>query len=820
MTRFIEILWFIGLLAGPGSTALAQAPAEKLLLTGSGSTALAQTPSEKLLISDSILHIKWHAKWIEAPGQPANGYGIYHFRKMIDLHSKPATFIVHVSGDNRYKLYVNGDLVALGPARGDLFHWYYETVDLAPFLKAGSNQLAAVVWNDGEWKPQAQLTYRTAFILAGNSAAERIADTGPGWKAIADSAYTAFTPRVTGYYYLTGPGEKINYHRYPENWEGLSFNDQTWRAAKPVFEGSPKGSFDWSDGWMLLPAMIPAPELRVQRLQRIRIATGMPMPAYDAAKPFRIMVPAHSHIKFLIDQGFLTNAYPVLKFSAGAGAGLSLAYAEALYIKDIKDPQSNVKANRNQVENMRFSGKTDSLVADGKEHSFSPLWYRTYRFLKLEVQTGNEALEIEDCYGLFTGYPFILNAAFQTGDSVLTRIFQTGWHTARSCAVETYMDCPYYEELQYAGDTRIQALVSIFNSGDDRLMRQAITQLDYSRIPEGITYSRYPSTHQLIPPFSLWWIGMLHDYYQYRNDPAFIRSMLEGSRQVLKFFEKYQQADGSLKPVPYWNFTDWAVAPGWNSGIAPNDPVLGSAEMDLQLLWACQLAEEMERSLGSKELAMTYAGRVMLLKKTIRAKYWNREQGLFTDLKGRKVFSQHTNSLAILTGVVEGAQARELAGKILKDKHLVQATIYFRYYVNQALVKAGLGNEYLNLLGDWKTQLDHGLSTWAEISDVDHARSDCHAWGASPNIEFIRTVLGIDAATPGFTRIRIEPHLGRLEKASGSMPHPNGLISVNYEKKGSQWFIRITLPQKTRGSLIWKGLRFELDAGKETILKV
>ena len=72
-------------------------------------------------------------------------------------------------------------------------------------------------------------------------------------------------------------------------------------------------------------------------------------------------------------------------------------------------------------------------------------------------------------------------------------MLEIGWRTARLCAVETYMDCPYYEQLQYIGDTRIQALVSLFNSGDDRLAKNAIDQLDQSRLPDGVTLSRYPS---------------------------------------------------------------------------------------------------------------------------------------------------------------------------------------------------------------------------------------------------------------------------------------------------------------------------------------
>jgi hypothetical protein len=95
-------------------------------------------------------------------------------------------------------------------------------------------------------------------------------------------------------------------------------------------------------------------------------------------------------------------------------------------------------------------------------------------------------------YGTFTGYPFQLNAKFDANNDTLNKILEIGWRTARSCAMETYMDCPYYEQLQYIGDSRIQALVTLYNSGDDRLVRNAINQMDHSRIAEGITLSRHP----------------------------------------------------------------------------------------------------------------------------------------------------------------------------------------------------------------------------------------------------------------------------------------------------------------------------------------
>jgi alpha-L-rhamnosidase len=159
----------------------------------------------------------------------------------------------------------------------------------------------------------------------------------------------------------------------------------------------------------------------------------------------------------------------------------------------------------------------------------------------------------------------------------------------------------------------------------------------------------------------------------------------------------------------------------------------------------------------------------------------------------------------------------KLAKKILSDTSLTQATIYFKYYVHQAIAKVGLGDSYLNLLGDWRAQLSNGLTTWAEISDHNNSRSDCHAWGSSPNIEFFRIILGIDSESPGFSKVKIKPHLGSLSQAQGKMPHPNGHIAVNYFQVKGKWKAEITLPEKTLGTFYWKDKTYPLTSGKTTL---
>ncbi|MDP9230407.1 MAG: alpha-rhamnosidase, partial [Bacteroidota bacterium] len=683
-------------------------------------------------INPDILHKKWNAFWIAVPNTPPHDYGVYHFRKFFSLDQKPPQFIIHVSGDNRYKLYVNETLVSFGPARGDIYNWNFETVDIAPYLKQGANVLAAIVWNFGEDRQEAQISWQTAFILQGNSERENIVNTNDSWKCLTDSAYSPMQPKLIYTYYAAGPTEKIDYNHYPSGWMSNTYSDASWQPAQQLFNGLPKGVFFWTLGWMLIPRSIPQMEITEQRLREVRSSSGINTTneflkvnneqqiregwlSINTTNEFlkgnkNFIVPANTKVSILFDQTFLTTAYPVLKFGKGKDAIIDISYAEALYIDEGTKKnwrEQNQKGNRNEVDGKRFVGVKDELISNGSnDQSFISLMWRTYRYLKLDIETKSDPLTVNDLFGLYEGYPFKWNAEFESNDSNLSKILETGWRTARLDAHETYMDCPYYEQLQYVGDTRIQALVSLYNSGDDRLMRNAIEQIHNSLMPEGITLSRYPTAHaQQIPTFSLIWIGMLHDYRMYRGDEDFIRKQMPVARMVLQFFQQYQQKDGTLKNTPYWNFTDWVEDKGWYAGMAPFSNDGTSAALDLQLLMAYQTAASLEKQLGMQSFTDDYLKHAEQLKQTIIKNYWSASRKMFSDTKEKNLFSQHCNTLAILTNIVTSADATLLAEKMLTDTAISKASVYFRYYLHQALAKAGLGNMYLDMLGKWKENL-------------------------------------------------------------------------------------------------------------------
>ncbi|MEP6846435.1 MAG: alpha-L-rhamnosidase N-terminal domain-containing protein [Panacibacter sp.] len=782
--------------------------------------------STKCMVADaqtidaSIIQKQWKATWVDVPGEQANDYGVYLFRKNLDLPDVPASFIIHVSADNRYKLFVNEKLVSLGPARSDLFYWNFETVDISSYLLQGKNTIAAIVWNDGDARPEAQISHRTGFVLQGNTEKEYVLNTNSKWKCVRNNAYQPLTGIGYNTYYVAGPGELVDMNQSVQNWMKNDFDDSNWKNASPIgWSGAtPKGIGDIS-GWMMVPSPLPQMELKMQRLNVLRNATGVNVSSSFPQTKTSFTVVANTHAVLLLDQSFLTNAYPTLIFSKGKDAAIKIAYAEALFENIPKGYGSMPKGNRNEVEGKFFAGRKDSIISNGESNQeFTTLSWRTFRYVQLTIDTKDEPLSIEDFYGTFTGYPFTYNAKLETGKAELDKILEIGWRTARSCAMETYMDCPYYEQLQYIGDSRIQALVSLYNSGDDRLVRNALNQMDHSRIAEGITLSRHPSfSPQEIPTFSLWYIGMLHDYWMYRGDSSYVADKLQGVRNILWFYSKYQQADGTLKNVPYWMFTDWVEhKQGWNNGTAPYGKDGSSSILDLQLLWALQLASEMEMKLGSTANAGVYKNKATQLQNAIRKKYWDAAKNLFADTDDKDLFSQHANALAILTNTITGNGASALANKMLADTSLAPASIYFKYYLHMACTKAGMGNDYLDWLDIWRQNINMGMTTWAEISNISETRSDCHAWGASPNIEFFRTILGIDSDALGFSKIKIEPHLGNLTHINGSIPHPNGTVAASYQLENGKWKIAIQLPQKTTGIFIWKEKQYTLKEGSNT----
>ncbi|MBV9223694.1 MAG: family 78 glycoside hydrolase catalytic domain [Acidobacteriaceae bacterium] len=755
---------------------------------------------------------RWKAQWIASPDAPARDAGVFHFRKTINLPNPPASFVVHVSADNRFILYVNGKQFGAGPASSDLFHWRYETFDLAPLLHAGDNVIGATVWNFGIQTQVAQMSDRTAFILQGDGELEQIANTDTGWQVELENGHhlvpVSFGPALHTYY-AGPPGEVIDGPNFDWNWNTAPQTDSSgkWKVAKVIGAGAPRAIQDAPTAWMLLPDSLPPMETKPVSLGQVVGSSGVSVA--NSQEPFT--VPANSKASVTFDVGTLTTAYPELTMSGSPGSRVRVTYAEALV------DERRQKGNRNEVKGRHIEGVYDEFIADGSSHrSFSPLIWRTWRYLQLDITTGDGPLTVDAMKATFSAYPFREKAAFSSDDPALSKIWEVGWRTARLCAHDTYMDTPYYERLQYVGDTRLQALISYAVAGDDRLARQAIDAIDNSRTPEGITESRFPSSlPQFIPPFSLLWVGMIHDFWMHRPDPDFVRAHLPGTRTVLDWFVSHQRPDGLLGKLPWWDFVDWTK--DFSDGVPPQDRDGGSSVITLQLIEALRNAAELERALGDSVRANRYTEYADKAAHAIYQLCWNNNYGLIADTPGQTHYSQHANALAVWLDVIPPKEQSAVMNEVLAADNppMSKASYYFIYYIVRALEHAGLADQYLSILQPWRQMLDLGLSTWAE--NPEPTRSDSHAWSSHPNYDLLRLVAGIRSTAPGFSKMVIEPHLGPLHTVKASMPHPKGRIDVSFATSPGGTNATIACPEGVEARLLWRGKSYPLHAGTQTL---
>ncbi len=736
-------------------------------------------------VNPVLLQHAWPAYWIANSTSSPTDFGVYHFRKAFTLSARPAHFIVHVSADNRYRLFANGRSVSTGPAQSDLLNWRFETVDLAPYLQAGNNFLAAVVWNGGIARPMAQISHRTGFLLQSDDPANQVVNTGSAWKVMQDSSYAQIIykdndPHFKWNYYVAGPGERMDASQYPWGWEQPGFDDSNWLPASQIDHATPAG-VEGHQRWQLKPRSVPFLTEDPQRFQRVARVEGVDVAQAFVAGTAPTRIPANGKATILLDQGTLTVGYPVLRILGGKDSQVRLTYSEALY------DSKGQKGNRNQIEGKHVMGPEDIFLSDGAEREYRPLWTRNWRWVQLDIETQGEPLVIEDISSLRCVYPAQRAAIFESDSKELQQIWDAAWRTLALNAQETFISDIAWERLQYVADTKVQALTWLNLTGDDRLVRLAIEDFDASRVPFGLTQARYPaSLEQFIPTFSLYWVSMVHDYWIYRGDDEFTRQFLPGIGDVLGWWERQVKARGD-QPVP-WSWSSNAIA----------DKLLFSLTLQ-------QSAELFER-FGESHQAKHYRQLAAEINRETYASQFDPQRGLLRDTPERG-FTQEVNTLAVLADAIPHDAQRGVMERMLNDPSGVKSEasdfMFFRYYFGRALRRTGLGDRYIENLQPWEDMMRDGMQTFGELAK--DPRSDCHPWGTSPGYELLATVAGIEPDSPGFKTVRIEPSLGSLRHVHARMPHPLGPIEVWLDRSGDGLNARGSLPPGLTGIFVWKG---------------
>lgn len=491
-------------------------------------------------------HLKglWPFRWVHASdlGQPPF---VVAYRRRVHL-SEPTRLRAHVSGDERYELFLDGQLIGRGSERGDAANWYYETYDLE--IPEGNHTLVAKVWSLGAMAPFAQMSVAHGFIFAPEGDFGQLLGTGvAGWECKKLEGISFTDPRPA---FGTGANLVIDGALFPWGFEQGS--GEGWREVMVAHQGT-NGVYrnEIGNQHLMRPAVLPpmldlpfrggavrfvgsyssGENLRNTAIRASDHLTSESMQWGLLDGKGGAIVPPNTRRRIILDLQNYLCAYPRITTTGGKGAMISLQWAESLFT----DPSAKQKGNRDEVEGKFYFGVGDVFRPDGgNSREFNTLWWQAGRYLQLCVETADEPLQIQRLELNETRYPLELESKFECSDDRLNQVVSPAFRSLQRCSHETLIDCPYYEQLMYSGDSRLKNLVCMIATREKPFVHKCIDIFNYSRTPNGLTQSRYPSrVRQILAPFSLFWVGMVHDHALWRGEPEFVAGQMQGARSVL-----------------------------------------------------------------------------------------------------------------------------------------------------------------------------------------------------------------------------------------------------------------------------------------------
>ena len=677
-----------------------------------------------------------------------------------------------LSADMRYVFKVDGDIVGRGPDRDMLAAWSYRKYNLP--LSVGRHRLEAVVYHGGpeKYKPLAQVSYAPGFFCGGLD----------GWQvaAVAESEFT-YGGRRGGAFGAGLPN--IVRGNSPE------FMDVPDGCFKPPVEvrhvTPPNDHAHRLPGWRLVETRLP-PQM------------AKPFPLKDA--PFPKTIPANAEISFDMSFGDYLTAYPILVVKGGSGGEIRCAWAET--------PE---KADRGIV----FE---DTYRPTGGKGRFTTSWIRSGMMVRFTVKTDAEPLTIESLDIVESRYPMNVGGAFSCDDESLDAVWRLCRRGLEVCAHEGVWDCPFFEQLTYLGDTRVQFLAQNVLTSDDRLQKHVMERFALARDADGMMPMNVPcdgpqslsATYTLIYPLEL------ADYMKWHGDREWLKRQVPTLLSVMSGFRLRENADGLLQNLPGWCFVDWADWPGTAArmGCGLEAGRLSAIE-NLFYVLALEAAEDVCRATGEQDMADVWRVRRRRLADSVRSHFWDVGRSLIADDPEKSRFSEHVQALALQADILTDSERRTCLNALVNDADLTRVSIYFSHYLFEAFGRSGRTDLILKRLTLWRNFARAGLYTPPETTLP--TRSYCHGWSGHPVYHFARHFAGIRPDGDFFSRVCISPQPADLRKIACTVPHELGQISVDLAFEDGRAKGMVSLPPRLEGVFLWQGVRHPLRSGNNAI---
>ena len=767
----------------------------------------------------------WKARWCWTRKHLARPWNYHaYFRRTVALVAEPRRAMVRISADSRYTLFVNGRRVHQGPARSFPRHQSYDTLDLSNYLEVGQNTICAIVHQFGVPTFFSQYRDASGFLLDGAIELEGESidlHTPNGWLCREAKGWRKDAARLS---VQMGFQEHFDADADPIDWMQLDYQPKAEDGWAEPWIAGPVGCHPWlaleprgvpllvdsienfsavtaqfkgenGRGYKIATDVYHLPQQEPRKKEKNILEKPQAM-LIDDAEVTVVAPPTDAEFNMaVLDLGTYRTGHIILDIAEAAGDEIiDVIFTEDLDKNDAPLLHGSPTDTGVCEEATAFRYRCRAGAQRWESFQYIGLRYATLVFRNIQQPLKVRHVALRQVHA---GVQEI--GSFECSDERLNQIWRIAKNTQLNCLFDAFVDCPAREQAQWWGDAHVQALVTQYAFGDGSLLERGIRQMAQSQSADGSLHAHPPSDipgHRL-PDFMMTWVNSLWECYFHTGRTELVIECLPAMHRLFEFFSRHESKNRLIGNFDaFWVFLDWAE-------VRKADY---SATLNLLYLQSLQRAGSLCELAGDTAGAQRYAASAESLASSIDTHFWDAAGNVFRDgfdpvTNGPvEQVSQHANALAILLNLrpeSHGEIARNILLKPAKSRRskVVTASPFFYAYVIEALIKAGLQSEALEIVSTkWGTSIDRGATTFWEFWEP--TGSLCHAWSASPLYVLSQQLLGVMPVEPGWTRIQISPNPGKLDFARGVVPSPMGPVRVEWEKSGDdQLAVRVDVPE-------------------------
>lgn len=776
-----------------------------------------------------------NSKWIWFENNPKAKDQMAYIRKEIVCGGKIDQITIFITASNRYKVFIDGNLLGIGPCPGDPKLYYYDTYSIdsskandttitSKSLENNSFCLSAVCYNIGETveiitgQNKGQAGFRCLIEIKGQDKDgfdfSRLIGSDESFKAIS-------APTKPGDFVMldesriskwSGFKEIFDARCEPAGWNLPGFDDSSWNDAV-IAQGATDqfaSLFPREIPFMTDYSVFPKEIVQIENYKgKIKFEEHLVVScksfkshpsSYDAGnssidslkKPILSTESQFSVEQPVIIDAGIPGAFPAIVLDFGkevvgypsytirgmSGANVSFWYGESLDLY-----------------------RYDTVILNGEKITYQPYQIRAFRYLKIVFNNSITPIELFEVKLRMWRYPYEEKGAFLSSDPLLNQIWQTSTYTVKMNSLEHFVDCPLREQAQWLADSRVMAMSQywVFNAPD--LVRKTIRQFLAVQTEDGFIFATGPQQCTITNmDFPCHLFMMVYEYYFYTEDMDFMREIYGKLGTLLAFYESIEDEDGFIIDKNQKGyFLDWAF-------IDKRDQVTAAQCLYYQAIVSYAKISDL---LGDSRTAERQNEKAKHLRGKINALLYDESKGLYCDCRVDGIFSPHysqqSTAYALIMGVAKEESRADLIEKMYSVEGIEQIKgAFLLSFVTAMLFEDGFGDKSISTIRDyWGEMIKRGATTWWETFDrqspfttipycfagnsptylIEYIpTSHCHAWGSGPAYTLPSFILGIIPVEAGFRKIKIQPVACDLDWCEGSVPTKYGLIRVKWIK--------------------------------------